>query len=211
MISLFQYYRIFCAYLILLIHQSFFPCNGTFLGSLSGLGVPLFASMAGYLYNGGLRKKVSRILVPYFIWAVIYFIMNNVILDMFVRHEAFEFPGLRSWLLGGTASHLWFLPCLFAAFAVIECLRGVIRLTFSSGIDLSSMFANLILFVFGVLSQWLPGETSVTLLGYCRIYFGRLLLFFALGGIIKHLTFITYRLSLIEQIMGGGRNYARFG
>lgn len=212
MITLFQYYRIAAAFLIVMIHQQFWkPC--AFINGLEGCAVPLFACMAGYLYKGGLLKKVPRLIIPYLLWAVIYFVANNIVLDVLVRHESFEFPGLKSWLLGGTACHLWFLPCLFAAFAAAEglmrvrCLRGsepTNPLTHTN--PLTSITPNLILLALGIASQWLPGETSATLPGYCRIYFGRLLLFFSLGGLIKHLhlSFITYRLSLIEQIMGGG-------
>lgn len=208
MITLFQYYRIAAAFLIVMIHQQFWmPCG--FVGGLEGCAVPIFACMAGYLYKGGLLKKVPRVLIPYLLWAVVYFLANNVVLDMFVRHESFEFPGLKSWLLGGTACHLWFLPCLFAAFAAKSLMFEVTSLMFKKTFvsdNLKHQTSNIVLLLLALATQFFPGETSATFLGYCRIYFGRLLLFFALGGIIRHLhlSFITYRLSLIEQIMGGG-------
>ena len=185
MISLFQYYRIVAAFLIVMIHQQFWqPC--TFVCGLESAAVPIFACMAGYLYKGDLAKKVQRVALPYVIWAVIYFVANNVVLDLFIRHESFEFPGLRSWLLGGTACHLWFLPCLFVAFAATE---GLMRLMSVRCLRLSDCVkhqtANIVLIVLAMATQFLPGETSASLPGYCRIYFGRLLLFFALGGLIR--------------------------
>ncbi|MCQ2367444.1 MAG: acyltransferase [Kiritimatiellae bacterium] len=209
MITLFQYYRIAAAFLIVMIHQQFWkPC--AFINGLEGCAVPLFACMAGYLYKGGLLKKVPRVIIPYLIWAVIYFVANNVVLDVFVRHESFEFPGLKSWLLGGTACHLWFLPSLFAAFAAAEGLMRVRCLRGSEPTNpLTSITPNLILLALGIASQWLPGETSETFLGYCRIYFGRLLLFFSLGGLIRTLTSnIKHQTSNLPRItikiMGGG-------
>lgn len=177
MITLFQYYRIAAAFLIVMIHQQFWkPCG--FVSGLENCAVPLFACMAGYLYKGGLLKKVPRVIIPYLIWAVIYFLANNVVLDVIIKRSTFEVPGLKSWLLGGTACHLWFLPGLFACFALTSLLS---HLTKSTN-PLTSIALNFILLALGVASQWLPGETSATFLGYCRIYFGRLLLFFALGS-----------------------------
>lgn len=212
MITLFQYYRIAAAFLIVMIHQQFWkPCG--FVSGLENCAVPLFACMAGYLYKGGILKKVPRVIVPYLIWAVIYFIANNVILDIFIRHETFEMPGLKSWLLGGTACHLWFLPCLFACFVLSSLLTHVLKPIN----PLTQLPTNLILLALGIASQWLPGETSATLLGYSRIYFGRLLLFFALGGIIRNIlrapntytptnttNLFTFHYSLFVKIMGGG-------
>lgn len=204
MITLFQYYRIAAAFLIVMIHQQFWkPC--CFVSGLENCAVPLFACIAGYLYKGGLLKKVPRVIVPYLVWAVIYFVANNLILDVFVRHESFEFPGLKSWLLGGTACHLWFLPSLFACFALTSLLTHV-----SKPINhLTQIPTNLILLALGVASQWLPGETSATFLGYCRIYFGRLLLFFAIGRIISQFlsptpTSNSHLQPLTIKILGGG-------
>ena len=213
MITLFQYYRIAAAFLIVMIHQQFWkPCG--FIDGLESCAVPLFACMAGYLYKGGILKKVPRVVIPYFLWAVIYFVANNLVLDVIIKRSTFEVPGLRSWLLGGTACHLWFLPCLFTAFAAKSLMFEVARLTLLKNSkhqtsNLKQLAPDLILLALGIASQWLPGETSATLLGYCRIYFGRLLLFFALGGLIRTLTSNlkpqTSNLTRITiQITGGG-------
>lgn len=211
MITLFQYYRIVAAFLILMIHQQFWkPCG--YIGGLENAAVPLFACMAGYLYKGDLLKKVPRVVIPYFIWAVIYFFANNLVLDVFLRHNPFVFPGLKSWLLGGIACHLWFLPSLFVCFAARSLLQ---KLIITNNLQ-TTMTINLFLFTLGVASQWLPGETSFSILGYCRIYFGRLLLFFALGGLICVVTsslqpqlanrtnLFAIHYPLFVKIMGGG-------
>ena len=211
MISLFQYYRIAAAFLIVMIHQQFWkPCG--FVNGLEGCAVPLFACMAGYLYKGGVAKKVPRVIVPYAIWALIYFLANNVVLDVIIKHSTFEFPGLKSWLLGGTACHLWFLPCLFIAFAMKSLMFEVLGLMFkksSISYNLKHQASNIVLLLIAVATQFFPGETSATLLGYFRIYFGRLLLFFALGGLIRVLTSslklqTSNLIRITVQILGGG-------
>lgn len=204
MITLFQYYRIAAAFLIVMIHQQFWkPCS--FVSGLENCAVPLFACIAGYLYKGGLLKKVPRVIIPYLVWAVIYFLANNIVLDVFIKRSTFEVPGLKSWLLGGTACHLWFLPSLFVCFALTSLLTHL-----SKPINhLTQIPTNLILLALGVASQWLPGETSATFLGYCRIYFGRLLLFFAIGRIISQFLSPTpasnsHLQQLTIKILGGG-------
>lgn len=181
MIGLFQYYRIGAAYLILLMHQQFWV-TGAFLDGVKDTAVPLFAAMAGYLVwkDDGkvmLGKKVRRTLVPYVIWAVIYFVVNNVLMDVVIKREPFAMPGLRSWILGGVAAHLWFLPCLFMAFVLIGLAMMLKR----------GWVCVLIvgLLALGIASQALPGETSATLSGYGRIYAGRLLIYFMLGVLLK--------------------------
>lgn len=192
MISLFQYYRIAAAYLILLIHQTFWPGAG---GAFTGVAVPLFAAMAGYLVvgdrgeggeqvrgergvKGMIDKKARRILLPYAIWAVIYFAANNLLMDVVIKGEPFVMPGVRGWLLGGVSVHLWFLPCLFVAFVLfglVNVIKGwIVRCV-----------AVLVLLTVGAASQLLPGETSATLSGFGRIYAGRLFLYFMIGVVMN--------------------------
>ena len=217
MLSLFQYYCVVAAYLILLIHQQFWA-KPLALGRLTGVAVPLFAAMAGFLFAGTLGrgdgvktillKKAKRILVPYAVWAVVYWIANGIVLDVLVKHEPLSIPGVRSWLLGGTACHLWFLPCLFIAF-VMYVVGGII---FShvehvdrvggDGMDghvervgggekdrrverVGGMMAfDIVVLALAVLSQFIQDSTSATFAGYVKIYFGRLLFYFALGHLL---------------------------
>ena len=195
-IPIFQWYRIAAAFLILLIHQQFWPLP-SFLDALTGVAVPLFSVIAGYLLVRGvvsapipfasglgplLRKKAQRILVPYALWAVLYWLTNNVVLDGLVRHQAITVPGPKSWLLGGTACHLWFLPDLFVAI----CLMAAMLLLASRAsarrrpLLLRLLFA--LAMALAVCAQWIPDPTSATLAGHGKIYFARLLFYVALGG-----------------------------
>ena len=205
MIALFQYYRIAAAYLILLIHQQFWTLSPP-MGRLTGVAVPLFAAMAGVLFartmDGTihlplvLSKKTRRILVPYLIWAVVYWLANCVVLDGCIRHEEIAVPSFRSWLLGGTACHLWFLPCLFMAFGVFGgCACLARRLSIHWG-----WFAAGILVV-AAAAQFLSDSTSVTLGGYVRFYLGRLLFYFACGCLVALVPNVG---SINCRIMGGG-------
>lgn len=226
MIGLFQYYRIGAAYLILLIHQQFWA-KPLALGRLTGVAVPLFAAMAGFLFAGTLErgddlktillKKEKRILVPYAVWAVVYWIANGVVLDVLVKHEPLSIPGVRSWLLGGTACHLWFLPCLFLAFAAYA-VGGVIfnrveRAEHVDSIARSTRPTKLRMIVFDAVimtlaasSQLIHDSTSATFAGYVKIYMGRLVFYFALGSLIKHL---FAERKIIACIMGGGYDFDR--
>ena len=193
MIGLFQYYRIVAAYLILLIHQQFWT-KPMVVSSLTHVAVPLFAAMAGFLFAhsvGGeilptLTKKVKRILVPYLIWAVIYWVANGVILDGLVKHEAITVPGIRSWLLGGTACHLWFLPCLFVTFAVFAIggwvINRVERVDRVGGVRMIAVDG--VILTLAAMSQLIQDPTSATFAGYARLYFGRLVFYFAVGHLL---------------------------
>lgn len=193
MIGLFQYYRIAAAYLILLIHQQFWALPSA-MGRLTGAAVPLFAAMAGFLFAGTLKrgddvktillKKVKRILVPYAVWAVIYWVANGVVLDVLVKHEPLSIPGIRSWLLGGTACHLWFLPCLFLSFAVYAFGIGMIGRVERVSRVRGMMAFDVVVLVLAVLSQFIQESTSATFAGYVKIYLGRLVLYFALGHLL---------------------------
>lgn len=181
MISFFQYNRIAAAFLVLLIHLPFYPST-PFVSGLKNSAVPLFACMAGYLYKGEIGKKFGRIFVPYCIWAVIYFFANNVLFDVFIKRQPFCFPGWDAWLLGGTAAHLWFLPSLLAAFA----LASGVSLFGATGAR-SRLACGSALLALGVATQFLPENASEPFVNYVRLYFGRLLLFFSIGWILRPL------------------------
>lgn len=181
MISLFQYNRIAAAFLVLLIHLPSQP-SMPFVSGLKNSAVPLFACMAGYLYKGEIGKKFGRIFIPYCIWAVVYFLANNVLFDVLVKRQPFCFPGLDAWLLGGTAAHLWFLPSLLAAFA----LASLVRLLGATGVR-SRLAWGGVLLALGVATQFLPANVSWPFVDYVRLYFGRLLLFFSIGWILRPL------------------------
>ena len=212
MIGLFQYYRIGAAYLILLIHQQFWA-KPIAVSRLTSVAVPLFAAMAGFLFANSLsrddqvlptlKKKVRRILVPYLIWAVIYWIANAVVLDGLIKHEVIVAPGVRSWLLGGIACHLWFMPCLFVTFVVFavggKVMGGKVIYNHVEGVNssirsvcsawLNSTRLKLVVFdvavlLLSALSQFIQDQTSATFHGYVKLYLGRLVFYFTVGHLL---------------------------
>lgn len=193
MIKLLQYYRVISAFLIVLIHQAFWK-TGPVFGGFKDAAVPLFAAISGYLFYSSekvdvistLAKKAQRILIPFVIWSVVYCVMNCVVLDVYLRHGPLILPSIGSWLTGGVACHLWFLPSLFVAFVASAFCKG---------------FASLVvLFALGVATQFIPNYASDAFLGYVRLYFGRLLVFFMLGGLLAHLK-LSNRTALIVGLV----------
>lgn len=198
MISLFQYIRILAAFQVLLIHQHFLLLT-PFLNSLNSCAVPLFACMAGYLYTGG--NKIKRIFIPYCIWAIIYFVANNVILDVCVRRHEVVIPPPKIWLLGGTACHLWFLPSLFIAF-LIASLPYIIGKSFASRVRL---LWGAVLLMFATSCRFLSTHGLFdAFYEYVQIYFGQLLFYFAIGFVLRSLILANIlRNSIVEVIVGG--------
>ena len=207
MIPLFQYYRIAAAYLILLIHQQFWA-KPLVLGRLTGVAVPLFAAMAGFLFartlssdfKSVLAKKAKRILIPYVIWAVVYWVANGVILDGAIKHESIVVPSILSWLLGGTACHLWFLPCLFVAFASFTVV--------AYGCGKMTHFFDLFVIALSAAAQFIGDSTSATFAGYVKLYLSRLMLYFAVGNLIAT---IPHSRSIIARFLWGGAIMIGFG
>ena len=213
MISLFQYYRVIAAFLILLIHQQFWA-KPLALSRLTGVAVPLFAAMSGFLFAKTMAsdfdfkvvfvKKARRILIPYVIWAFLYWVANCVILDGVIKHEAIAVPGILSWFWGGTACHLWFLPCLFFAIMLFSIGAAVVNHLNSTrsicSIRIGMLAFDIVILVLAILSQFFQATTSAAYTGYVKIYLGRLVFYFALGSLLNH---ITVNSQLIAYISGG--------
>ena len=185
-------------------------------GRLTNVAVPLFAAMAGSLFlktisgefdfKAVLFKKTKRILIPYFIWAIVYWIANSIVFDVVVKHEPLCIPGIRSWLLGGTACHLWFLPCLFLAFAVFTLGRVTIghiehQENSTQSTRLKMIAFEVTILAFATLSQFFHDSTSATFTGYVKIYLGRLFFYFAIGSLLMH---IEVPNTVIARIIGLG-------
>lgn len=84
---------------------------------IAGLGLPTFL-LLNNAFNctlsermgprAFLRTKVSRLLVPWLLWSGIYLVLQ--LLERY-RHEEPLTEGFSAWMLiGGTYSHLWFVP-----------------------------------------------------------------------------------------------------
>ena len=205
-IGLFQYYRVVAIFLVILIHQQFWD-TGNMIGLIENWAVPLFSAISGCLYvlnqDRGfivtVTQKAKRLLIPYMIWVILYFVANNIVLDVFIRHGNMRIPSISEWLIRGTANHLWFLTCLFLTFM----LAGFLRLTARHVCKWEYRYHDVLWLIFvvtlGIASQCLPGETSVTFSGFVKIYLGRLVMYFGIGGIIA----CVFQRPCLSIIVGG--------
>jgi surface polysaccharide O-acyltransferase-like enzyme len=84
---------------------------------IAGLGLPTFL-LLNNAFNctlsermgarAFLRTKVARLLVPWLLWSAIYLAMQ--LLERYRHDESFT-EGFTAWMLiGGTYTHLWFVP-----------------------------------------------------------------------------------------------------
>ena len=103
--------------------------------------VPLFFILSGFTYQCKSDKKrfyVSkgkRLLIPYFVFAVIsiviFFVMAKIV---HISEDARILPNLAGMLYGNSNTGymmwnrpLWFLPCLFCSFVFLDSFETVIR------------------------------------------------------------------------------------
>lgn len=98
---------------------------------IAGLGLPTFL-LLNNAFNctlsermgtrGFLRTKVGRLLVPWLLWSVIYLALQ--LLERY-RHEEPLLEGFSAWMLiGGTYTHLWFVPFSLVGSLVIAGLQA---------------------------------------------------------------------------------------
>lgn len=84
---------------------------------IAGLGLPTFL-LLNNAFNctlsermgarAFLRTKVARLLVPWLLWSLIYLVLQ--LLERYRHDESFT-EGFTAWMLiGGTYTHLWFVP-----------------------------------------------------------------------------------------------------
>ena len=160
------------------------PC-GEWVTALCNFNVGLFAAISGFLMTVGgegyVKKRAKRILPTYLVWSAFY-IVATAVFDLVLDggHLNERYYSLSNWLnvlfCGSSATHLWFLICLFYAQAV---LHGV-----CVAFDKLNVKDNV--------KKMVMGFTSVALLccsitwqnWYC-LYLIRLMAFLLLGYLMK--------------------------
>lgn len=151
-----------------------------YLNQASRFAVPLFFLISGFVlelnYKGGfsystyLKKRASRILIPYLTWSLLYYSIS---------HE-FRFSNFLSWnfllnLLNGTSSyHLYFIPTLIIFYLLFPFLHKSIRL-------IKRPFFLFFIFIIQILIAFydyyfhkinLQEDLRVALLVFCFFIFG---------------------------------------
>ena len=123
-------------------HLSLFPrtVGGDLVISLCDFNVGVFAALAGFLMwgaKGSWRKyaarRTKRLLPTYFAWTAVFIIMTalfDLVYDggqLNTRYSTGTF-WVRVIFVGGSATHLWFIACLFyaqlALVKMFSCYNG---------------------------------------------------------------------------------------
>lgn len=133
--GLFAYYNFFCLVLVAYGHLLHEP-SGFVMTRIGRLVIPLFSILAGFSWGGLLRRTrgegliygLKLFLLPYLFWSIVYMLLNDVVLDCFIRHAEFavSLPDVvYNLLTGHSALHLWFLITLVYVSIAITCLYRV--------------------------------------------------------------------------------------
>lgn len=140
----FDYLRVAAAAMVVMLHTitpalssaslygtTTFTC-AVFLNSICRAGVPLFFMISGYLaltspatddIGRFYKKKAVRILVPLFVWNVIFFFFSN---RNFFDTESFSVRTFLTQVINnGTFYHLWFLYTLFALYLFAPFIKKI--------------------------------------------------------------------------------------
>lgn len=119
-------FRLFCAVLVIAIHTNPFndinPEFAYFVKQMvSTLAVPYFFAIAGFFYIQKLKRGetaffsyIRRIIVIYFIWSLLYYVLDFVIYGYKIPVDYTIGFWLR-FLYNGTYYHFWFFPALIFA------------------------------------------------------------------------------------------------
>lgn len=94
--------------------------------------MPLFFFLSGFLFRGEFSgqwawRKVNRLLVPYFLYGLLYIIVIRAVKGFSLTEMTYDLLSLSG------ISVLWFLPCLFlaeilGAYVITKCPGGRIRI-----------------------------------------------------------------------------------
>ena len=125
--------RVIGAFLVVMAHISYQGGGSALISSyyfvISRIAVPLFFMVSGYLllrkeesYEDFFRKRALKVLIPFFVWSVIY---------MLWKREGFDIPFsmklVASYLLkilrGPRENHLWFFYALIGLYLFTPILR----------------------------------------------------------------------------------------
>jgi surface polysaccharide O-acyltransferase-like enzyme len=106
------------------------------INSVGRFAVPIFVMLSGYLLLGRyenlsefLRKRISRIFIPFLIWSLVYMLYANF-KGLSAERTPWELGAFIKTLLvgnGGGAGHLWFVYMLLGLYAFTPIISRWIR------------------------------------------------------------------------------------
>lgn len=200
-------FRAIAAFAVVILHAdegiSSQPAGWAGILNFSGFAVPFFLAAAFYLL---LRKvcseqkpiawkpKLSRLLIPYGVWSLIYLGQN--ILRLIAKHQPEKLQGLANnflglIFLGQSAFHLYFIPLLVTGLLLVWAIKPLLRKRFSLLTQMGFVAASLIvyqsyrLFMVSPTAESSHAETvALTVAGYAA----RCLPYIAIAFLLNHAT-----------------------
>lgn len=93
------------------------------LYAFSRFSVPLFFMATAYIYfNSGndykLRKRLVKVMVPYFAWSVFYFYFS----EYTGNHTVIDF--IKVTVFGNVSTHLWFIPAFVGYIILLPLIKS---------------------------------------------------------------------------------------
>ncbi|NMA38284.1 MAG: acyltransferase [Papillibacter sp.] len=182
-------------------------------GGLVRMGVPLFFAISGYLLLSDSRtldiksfykRRLSRILVPFIIWDILYFTAKCIITGQELRVGLF----FTELLLQGSQYHLWFVYKLAGLYLLAPFLKRIVDNCTAGQTSLLLLIIMLPVSIFRLISGASP--VYVYLFGtLIEGYAGFFILGYLLGTyeIKRTARLIIYLLGLVAFISGCIGNY----
>lgn len=140
-----------------------------FCNQAARAAVPLFFLLSGLVLGLGGKpvklpgfwlKRLWKVGLPYLLWSLLYFLSyRDYRLRLLLEPASLRELG-RLLLVGGAASHLWFIPVLLQLYLLYPLLRLCMdrkpRLTLWAGLVLSLLSTLVILVPLPVMGWWRP-------------------------------------------------------
>lgn len=207
-----DFFRLFCAVLVVTIHTTPFQGINELLSFfvsniLARIAVPFFFVVAGYYYIGSLeqnrvivKKTLCHLIALYCFWSLVYVSVDFMgVLRGCTALRGFIVNSIVSFLFLGVREHLWYMIALIYAVVIVTIFRSVNKIKFL-------YFLTLFLYIVGCLgcSYYKIGENIPILrelihiqqFTYVRRYFLMGLPFFMSGYLIHQLEKKLQKVSL---------------
>ncbi|MEN4246992.1 acyltransferase family protein [Serratia marcescens] len=126
--------------------KSFYWVINNIFYSFSRFSVPLFFIATAYIYFNShadykLSKRLVKVIVPYFIWSVVYFYFG----DYAGGHTAIDF--ISKTVFGNVSTHLWFIPSFIGYIILLPLLKSY----FIDSMDADKKLIGLIILFFVII------------------------------------------------------------
>ncbi len=163
-----EIYRIIAMFLIIICHICQESTNTLIvsLGQIFNVGVFCFFFLSGYLYSNKkiennkewIKKRLKKILVPFYIFMIILFLINFIKKDLelwLIPAYLFNVQYFFGYTTGG--GHLWFLTIIMICYFFLPILKKI-----ETKINLN--YILVILLILGVITSYIHFKVGYTFL-----------------------------------------------